>query len=204
MLPGDPGVQHEQNPLHHLPVGQALAAWIAKRRSRFGKSGSTNSQSSSKTIHGTAAIGTPPSLTTDAGGSSPCAGLSWADVAGWWPAASLTPYQSRAVVVLLFAQALIAELARCWLRAAAVVVARWPVRAVCAVMPRVGPLSPSPCRAHAAPFSRLKRISLVLPTPKHALSPPKGYLPSRYRTLWPAAEFRTTAGLPGGCGPPRH
>ena len=39
-----------------------------KRRSRFGSSGSNNSHNSSDTIHGATAIGTPPSLTTDADG----------------------------------------------------------------------------------------------------------------------------------------
>jgi hypothetical protein len=61
-------MQHEQNPLQRLPVEQALAAGQRKRRSRLGKSGSTNSHSSSETIHDAAAIGTPPSLTTDADG----------------------------------------------------------------------------------------------------------------------------------------
>ena len=39
-----------------------------KRRSFRGNSGSNNSHSSSETIHGATAIGTPPSLTTDADG----------------------------------------------------------------------------------------------------------------------------------------
>jgi hypothetical protein len=39
-----------------------------KRRSRLGSNGSNNSHNSSDTIHGAAAIGTPPSLTTDADG----------------------------------------------------------------------------------------------------------------------------------------
>ena len=39
-----------------------------KRRSRFGSSGSNSSHNSSETIHGATAIGTPPSLTTDADG----------------------------------------------------------------------------------------------------------------------------------------
>jgi hypothetical protein len=38
------------------------------RRSFFGSSGSTSSHNSSETIHGAAAIDTPPSLTTDADG----------------------------------------------------------------------------------------------------------------------------------------
>jgi hypothetical protein len=69
VLPGDAGVQDEQDSLQRLPIRQTLAARVAKaplllRQQRFDQL----SHSSSETIPGATATGTPPSLTTDADG----------------------------------------------------------------------------------------------------------------------------------------
>jgi len=55
MLPADPGVQHEQDPLQHLPVGERLAARIAETPLLTGSKGSIRSHSPSGTTHGFAA-----------------------------------------------------------------------------------------------------------------------------------------------------
>ena len=69
MLPGDPGMQHEQDPLQRLADPAAACGPDSGSAARpLGSSGSTRSHNSSDTIHGATAIGTPPSLTTDADG----------------------------------------------------------------------------------------------------------------------------------------
>ena len=68
MPPRDPGVEHEQDPLQRLPIGQPLPTGKTTRRSTLGNSGSIRSQCPSETTHGARLIGTPSSLTTDADG----------------------------------------------------------------------------------------------------------------------------------------
>jgi hypothetical protein len=66
--PGDPRVQHEQDPLQRLPARQPLATRKPEASLHRGNSGSMRCRSSSDTIHGAVAIGTPLSLMTDADG----------------------------------------------------------------------------------------------------------------------------------------
>ena len=55
-------------PCSACPIIEPLPARIAKTPLALGSNGSTRSHNSSDTIHGATAIGTPPSLTTDADG----------------------------------------------------------------------------------------------------------------------------------------
>ena len=69
MPPGDPGVQHEQDPLQRLPVRQPLATREnGTAAPPAASSGSTRCHSASDTTHGATATGTPSSLTTGADG----------------------------------------------------------------------------------------------------------------------------------------
>lgn len=68
MPPRDPRVEREQDPLQ----SGAIESLLTDRESGGGGSlRSTRAQNSSDTIHGATAIGTPPSLTKDAGRRSP-------------------------------------------------------------------------------------------------------------------------------------
>jgi hypothetical protein len=66
MLPTDPGVQHEQDPLQHLPVVERLASRLAETPLPHRQQRLDPLHSPSGTTHGFARMDIP--LTTDADG----------------------------------------------------------------------------------------------------------------------------------------
>jgi hypothetical protein len=66
MPPGDPRVQHKQDPLQRQPIRQPPATRVAEAALDPRQQRLDPRPHSSDTIHGATAIDIPPSLTTDA------------------------------------------------------------------------------------------------------------------------------------------
>jgi hypothetical protein len=62
MLPGDPRLQHEQDPAHTHRSSSGLRPGYRNRRGRAGSNGSTGSHNPSDTTHGDSRIGIPDQL----------------------------------------------------------------------------------------------------------------------------------------------
>jgi hypothetical protein len=60
LLPADPGVQHEQDPLQRQPIIERLAPWIAKPTRLLHQQRLDPLHNPSETSHGFARIGIPP------------------------------------------------------------------------------------------------------------------------------------------------